>query len=267
MSKRARIGLAVVFIAIAALIVGAAALQSASVSIDNAHWAGYPMPPCFQNAKICGGHVLGTDENGRDLLARLVVGSRTSLGISFFTLLLELIFGIALGALARRGGSVVRFVILRSTDALASFPGWALVLAVMLLDWRTHRSAFWIGTVVILTAALFSPHVVRLVAGSVERSRLFADLLAQAGRDAGQIILFLATVDFFGWGVQPPTPSLGNMLSNMQPNVEMAWWNAILPALCIFAFVFPLQIAVRRLEAGHGRQDQMSGIHPSTSSG
>lgn len=69
-------------------------------AIDNVHWQGNPLPPCFQDAAQCGGHILGSDENGRDMLARLIYGARISLTVGVAAVIVELIIGTILGAMA-----------------------------------------------------------------------------------------------------------------------------------------------------------------------
>ncbi|MFN2450146.1 MAG: ABC transporter permease [Candidatus Baltobacteraceae bacterium] len=69
-------------------------------AIDQVHWQGNSLPPCFQDAHLCGGHRLGTDETGRDLFARLVFGARISLTVGVAAVVMELIIGTFLGAMA-----------------------------------------------------------------------------------------------------------------------------------------------------------------------
>jgi ABC-type dipeptide/oligopeptide/nickel transport system permease subunit len=66
-------------------------------------------------------------------------------------------------------------------------------------------------------------------------------------RDWAAITLMLATIDFFGLGVQPPSPSWGNMLVNLQADFQMAWWVAVFPALCIFIAALVLEIGARAI--------------------
>ncbi|HEX5274641.1 MAG TPA: ABC transporter permease [Candidatus Rubrimentiphilum sp.] len=74
--------------------------------IDEVHWQGNPVPPCFVNAAQCGGHFLGLDENGRDLLSRLMFGAQISLTVAVSAVIMELVLGTLLGALAGYYGTV-----------------------------------------------------------------------------------------------------------------------------------------------------------------
>ncbi len=75
-------------------------------AIDEVHWQGNPVAPCFENAAQCGGHILGLDENGRDLLSRLMFGAQISLTVAVSAVIMELVIGTLLGALAGYYGTV-----------------------------------------------------------------------------------------------------------------------------------------------------------------
>src|SRR5579884_1003016 len=75
-------------------------------AIDEVHWQGTPLAPCFQDAAACGGHSLGTDENGRDLLSRLMYGARISLTVGVAAVIMELFIGTLLGALSGYFGTL-----------------------------------------------------------------------------------------------------------------------------------------------------------------
>ena len=90
--------------------------------IDNVHWQGTPLPPCFQDAAQCGGHPLGTDEVGRDLLSRLLFGARISLTVGLFAVLMEVLIGTMLGAIAGYYGGWVDYALMRVTDVFLSIP-------------------------------------------------------------------------------------------------------------------------------------------------
>ena len=111
-------------------------------AIDQVHWQGNPLPPCFQDSHLCGGHTLGTDENGRDLLARLIFGARISLTVGVAAVIMELIIGTLLGAVAGYFRSVPVIVHSRSPMWVAYVlslagiaAGWAIALALPHNPW------------------------------------------------------------------------------------------------------------------------------------
>ena len=104
--------LAVAGLVVLALMVIAAALAKQLSpfdpnAIDNVHWQGTPLPPCFQDASTCGGHALGTDDVGRDLLSRLLFGARISLAVGLSAVIMEVLIGTILGAIAGYSGGWV----------------------------------------------------------------------------------------------------------------------------------------------------------------
>jgi peptide/nickel transport system permease protein len=204
--------------------------------IDQGHWVGYPLAPGVA------GHALGTDENGRDLLARVLVGLRTSLGIAA----LAALFAAAIGFVAARATTTLRRRDDRTAAALAGirpFAGFPFVLAaVALLVMRSH------GTHVL------NPFVIALIIGAVSWPAavpLFRTLTP--GTLAGTVdlmacaLLIEVTQSFFGLGVQPPTPSLGNMLVNAQSNAVVAPWIPIVPTVVMIVTLFALYAVAAEL--------------------
>ena len=228
-------------------------LVSAQVKFDpnsiDVHWYGLPLPPCFVDAKACEGHVLGTDDIGRDVLARLVYGGQVSLGLSLIAVAMELALGIVFGMLARYGGAVLKFVIMRSGDAISCFPAWPFLVVMVFVGTPPSRASLPGFVLVAITGILFSPQIARLIA-TVGDVRTFVPAASNlAARDLTRIIVLLATVDFFGLGIQPPTASWGNMLTNAQENITIAWWVGVFPAICIFGAVLAIEIVRRRFLA------------------
>lgn len=199
------------------------------------------------------GHLLGTDELGRDVLARLLAGGRISLAIGFSAMLLSVVIGTAIGMIAGWRGGVIGTVLMRFVDAMMAFPTVFLVLALALLI------SPGLASTTILIAATSWMSVARLVEGQYRALRT-ADYVA-AARTAGasdlrimvvellpnaagaiivaatlnvaRAILLESYVSYLGYGIQAPMASWGNMLNNAQIYLTSAPWLAILPGLAI----------------------------------
>ncbi|HVA29053.1 MAG TPA: ABC transporter permease [Candidatus Baltobacteraceae bacterium] len=235
--------------------------------IDNVHWQGNPLPPCFQDAAQCGGHLLGSDEVGRDLLSRLLFGARISLQIGIYTVLVEVVIGAILGAIAGYYGGWVDWLLMRITDVFLSIPLLPLLLVLTGIVAASSNKAslsFWV--IVLIIGVLSWPAVARLVRASFLslREREFAEaaravgngdlriifrhllpnamapIIVQATLDVANIIVLESTLSYLGFGVQPPTASWGNMLVNAQANLSIAWWAAVFPGLCILVTVLSI---------------------------
>lgn len=248
MSRRSIVLAVTAAIMLFSILVAGAYLTTYANTTDNAHWNGAPLPPCFENAKMCGGHLLGTDESGRDLLARLILGTRATLGVSFLAVLFAVGVGAALALLARTAVPV-KYVITRVARAISCITPWPFMTIIMLLimnvrDLVEHRAVS--PAVLALCMAVLSWPCVSLLMMRPWSARA---VLSQAARDWAKIILTLATLDFFGFGMQPPWPSWGNMLSNMQSTIQGAWWIAVLPAVCILVAVLSLEVFARRISS------------------
>jgi peptide/nickel transport system permease protein len=198
-------------------------------------------------------HPFGTDQLGRDQLSRLMHGARTSLSVGLVATLVAVGIGTTLGALAGFYGGVADALIMRLVDFMFSIPRLLLLLVVAAL--------FGSGlNVVILLIGLTSwMHVARLVRGSflslrekefVEAARslgasdarlivrhilpnAFGPVTVAATLSVGSAILIESTLSYLGYGVQPPTPTWGNMLQNAQSEMYSAPWLAIFPGALI----------------------------------
>lgn len=229
--------------------------------IDNVHWQGYPLAPgAF-------GHAFGTDENGRDLLSRLIFGARISLTVALFAVIMEISIGTVLGAISGYYGGWVDFIIMRTTDVVLSIPLLPLLLVITaIVAGTSNKAALNFGVIVLIIGGLSWPSVARLVRASFLslREREFAEaaralgnrdgriifrhllpnavapIIVQATLEVANVIILESTLSFLGFGIQPPTASWGNMLANAQSNITIAPWAAIFPGLCILVTVLAI---------------------------
>jgi peptide/nickel transport system permease protein len=199
------------------------------------------------------GHLLGTDDLGRDLLSRLLWGGQVSLVVGLLPVALGVIVGVGLGAAAGYFRGTVDAVIMRCLDVLLAFPAYLLAIAIV--------SALGAGlSNAILAIAIFSSAAfARLVRGSVlsirERDYVFAARLMGSGDgrivwqhvlpnvltpvivfatlEAGRTIIFAAGLSFLGLGAQPPTAEWGAMLAQGRGLLNVAPHVATLPGVAI----------------------------------
>ncbi|WBV43205.1 ABC transporter permease [Pseudoroseomonas cervicalis] len=200
-----------------------------------------------------GAHVLGTDELGRDMLARLMMGGRISLAVGFAAMAISMVIGISVGAIAGYYGGAVGAALMRFVDAVLCFPTIFLLLALAALVEPG------VGSITLLIAATAWMDVARIVEAQIRalRERDFATAAEALGASDGYIvfrelvpnavapivvsatlnvakaILLESYVSFLGYGIQPPVASWGNMLNNAQIYLTSAPWLAILPGLLI----------------------------------
>lgn len=200
-----------------------------------------------------GSHVLGTDPLGRDILARLLVAGRISLAVGFFAMIIAMAIGILVGMIAGFYEGVVGAVLMRFVDAMLCFPSIFLLLAVSALISPS------VPSIVILIAMTSWMEVARVVEAQMRslRTRDYAVAAVSMGASNGRVmlrellpnavapivvaatlnvahaILAESYISFLGYGIQPPTPSWGNMLENAQSYLTSAPWLAILPGAAI----------------------------------
>jgi len=204
-------------------------------------------------APFLGPHILGSDQLGRDLLARLLMAGRVSLTVGFSAMALSTVFGTLIGATAGYYGGWLGTVLMRFVDAVLCFPTIFLLLALAAF---VQPSVLSITLVVAATAWM---EVARVVEGQVRALRdrdfalaaqvlgasdtwiVFRELLPNAiapivvaaTLNVARAILLESYVSFLGYGIQPPVPSWGNMLENAQEYLSTAPWLAIFPGLAI----------------------------------
>lgn len=216
-------------------------------------------------------HLFGTDELGRDVFIRLIYGTRISMSVGVLVAIVSALVGLLIGALAGFYGGAIDTVLMRVTDALISLPLLPVMIVVAAIDMQKlpalkalvstqNESIFKM----VLILCLFSwMTVARLVRGSILSLRerefilasktlgatdftiifrhmfpnVIAPMLVSITLGVGESILFEAALSFLGLGIQPPTPSWGNMLFNAQELIYQAPFLAILPGVMILLTV------------------------------
>lgn len=212
----------------------------------------FSAPPSLQ-------HWLGTDQIGRDVLTRLLCGTRISLFVGVMAALVSTVVGVVLGLVSGFFGGVVDMVIMRLTDAIMSFPYILLVLVAAAI----FEPGLW--TIILILGLVDWPGVARLVRGNVlslrqsnfvknsqlagmpRRYLLFSDILPNtiapvlvyATSVVAISMLDEAALSFLGMGITNPTPSLGNMLTGAESLSILTGkpWLWLPPGLMIIALV------------------------------
>jgi peptide/nickel transport system permease protein len=208
------------------------------------------------------GHILGTDDLGRDELTRLIWGARVSMGIGFLAVSVALTIGAAVGLTAGFYGRFVDGLLMRLVDIILAVPAIFLFILMAIL-FKPNAV-----TLALIIASVGWGSIARLVRGEVlsVRTRDFmvagAALGARDGRlilrhllpnvlhvmivfgslYLGQVVLVEAALDFLGLGISPPTPSWGNMLTNAETFFFHSRTLAIFPGLTIFVTVLAANI-------------------------
>jgi peptide/nickel transport system permease protein len=212
-------------------------------------------------------HLLGTDDLGRDVLARMIHGARISLAVGLFATLIALVAGSFFGALAGYYGGAVDWLVSRLIEVVLCFPFLFLVLGIVAL----FRPSIY--TIMIALGLTSWTSEARLVRGELLRIRdlEFAEAARASGARDSRIIfrhllpnalapvLVLASfgvagailtesaLSFLGFGVPLPTASWGSILSAAHAYIEHAWWLVLFPGLAIFSTVAAFNIIGERL--------------------
>jgi len=207
-------------------------------------------------------YLLGTDAFGRDILSRLIYGSRVTLIVALLALTAGGGVGLAVGIIAGYVGGAVDSVLMRLVDAAFTFPAilFALLLAVTMGQ--------GMGTLVLAISLLLWSRFARVVRGEVLsiRQRDFVALARVRGcsaprimlthilpnvfntfmvlvtLDIGMVIIAEATLSFLGAGIPPPTPTWGLMISEGRGRIADAWWVAIIPGIAITLLVLSVNL-------------------------
>lgn len=244
-AKRPRdvLGLVLVVLLVLTVLIGLAWTPYDPIAIDLAH----PLrPPSLA-------HWMGTDQFGRDVLSRAMIGARLSMQIALETVAAAVACGTVLGLLTGYLRGWTDRAVMMLCDAVLAFPPILLALALVAILGPSRHS------VMLALSIAYVPVVTRVVRGSVLSIRegeyiqasvlcgdhtiytlwrhvlpnAMAPIVVLATSLFGWVVLYESALSFLGVGVPPPAPTWGNMLADSRPYMETASWLSIVPGLCI----------------------------------
>ncbi|SMC73724.1 ABC transporter permease [Papillibacter cinnamivorans] len=218
-------------------------------------------------------HLAGTDEYGRDVFSRILIGLRYSLAIGLLVLAISVPFGVLMGLLAGYyKGRLIEAIIMRFTELFMSIP--PLILAMVICTMFSSKYIFaaigiavawwpWYTRITynLVTSLSNELYIVYTQLSGVKMMKIIiqemlpnimSPILTKMSLDMGSIIITASSMSFVGLGVQPPTPSLGEMISSGIKYLPNIWWLTIMPALMVVLVVLGFNLL------GDGLSDVLS---------
>lgn len=204
--------------------------------------------------------LLGTDENGRDLLSRIIIGSRTSMTVALLSVTIATILGVGFGLVGGYFGGVWEFLTMRSVDVLLVFPPILLAISVVAFLGPSTRN------LIMVIGLLYLTRFARIAFGSVVQVKsreyveaanvigaghtrilwfyilpnILAPIFVQISLSLGFAILLESGLSFLGLGTPPPNPSWGNMIGAargyLQQNAWFVFWPSLVISIAILSF-------------------------------
>jgi len=208
------------------------------------------------------GHIFGTDQLGRDMVGRILLASRVSLGTAFVVVVASLAFGISLGVLAGFYGGILDDLIMRFVDVIMGFPSLLLALIVI---YALGPSVINVIIVLAATRWMLYTRVARAETLKLKRYQyveasqglgssdlhvmlrhvvpnLVTVMFTLATMEIAVVILAESSLSFLGLGIQPPDASLGLLIAQGKEYITTSWWVMFFPGVAIFAATMALNL-------------------------